>query len=277
MTATWDPVQYLAFGGHRLRPALELLARIPHQAPARVADLGCGPGNVTKFLRERWPDAELEGIDSSSEMLAAAAAELSSAPGVSGRALPRGIRGGGAAPGIAWREASFATWEPAAPMDVIYSNAALHWEGHHEKLFPRLMDFLAPGGVLAVQMPRNFGEPSHTSMRVAAAKGPWAETLAGAMRPDPVNEPDFYYGLLAPLTSQLDLWETRYMQVLNGENPVAEFTKGSWLKPILDQLEEPLRGEFEAEYRRLVLEHYPQREDGVTLFPFTRLFVLATK
>ncbi len=256
MAATWDPAQYLAFGDHRLRPALELLARIPHEAPARVVDLGCGAGNVTRFLRLRWPEAEMTGIDTSPEMLAEAAKEE---------------------PGVDWRAGSFATWQPEQPVDVIYSNAALHWEGDHQGLFPRLLGCLAPGGVLAVQMPRNFGEPSHTSMRVVAANGPWAEKLAGVMRPDPVSEPDFYYGLLAPLAAKLDMWETRYVQVLKGENPVAEFTKGSWLKPILDALEEPQRSGFEAEYRRLVLEAYPPREDGVTLFPFTRLFILAAR
>ncbi len=256
MAAGWDPKQYLAFDDHRLRPALELLQRIPLEAPERVVDLGCGPGNVTGYLRERWPEAAISGVDSSPEMLAAAKQSVLE---------------------VEWRQADMAAWTPEAPPDVIYANASLHWAEHHASLFPRLIGFLAEGGVLAVQMPRNFGQPSHTTMSVAAAKGPWTEKLAGVERRAPVAEPDFYYGLLAPLSAGLDVWETSYVQVLTGENPVAEFTKGSWLKPLLDALEEPERSGFEAEYRRLVLEAYPPREDGTTLFPFTRLFMVAVK
>jgi trans-aconitate 2-methyltransferase len=256
--ATWDPAQYLSFADHRLRPALELLARIPLEAPARVVDLGCGAGNVTRHLRQRWPHAELTGIDSSAEMLAKA------------RAAEASVR---------WEQADFGTWRPAAGQapDVIYSNAALHWLPGHEALFPRLMGFLAPGGALAVQMPRNFGEPSHTLMGDVVRSGPWAARLAGLLRPAPVGEPQRYYDLLAPVSRAVDLWETRYVQVLSGENPVAEFTKGSWLKPLLDELEEPQRSAFEAEYRRRVTLAYPRRPDGQTLFPFLRLFIVALK
>lgn len=263
MAATWDPNQYLAFGDHRLRPALELLMRIPLEAPARVVDLGCGPGNVTAHLRRRWPDAAITGIDNSPEMLAKA--EL---------ALAKMEQAG---PGVEWREGDFDTWRPEAPVDVIYANASLHWAEDQEALFPRLMEYLAPGGALAVQMPRNFGQPSHTSMGEVAIKGPWAEALARVQRSAPVAEPDFYYDLLAPRCGSLDLWETRYVQVLEGENPVAQFTKGSWLKPMLDALEEPERSEFEAAYREKVLQYYPPREDGTTLFPFNRMFMVAVK
>jgi trans-aconitate 2-methyltransferase len=221
-----------------------------------VVDLGCGAGNVTKSLRERWPAAAIVGIDNSPEMLAGAEKEE---------------------PTITWREGDLTTWEPEAPVDVIYSNAALQWAGDHAVLFPRLFGCLAPGGVLALQMPRNFGEPSHTSMKAAAAAGPWAETLARVARRDPVSEPAFYYGVLASRAQQVDIWETRYQQVLTGENPVAEFTKGTWLKPLLDALEEPERSGFENEYRRLVLAAYPPREDGTTLFPFQRLFIVAVR
>ena len=256
MTAIWDPGQYLAFGGHRLRPALELLMRIPLEAPARVVDLGCGAGNVTVHLRRRWPGAEITGVDNSPEMLAAAAQAVSD---------------------VAWREYDLTAWTPDSPPDVIYANASLHWARDQAALFSRLMGLLAPGGVLAAQMPRNFGQPSHTLMADAAAAGPWAETLARLDRTVPVEGPEFYDDLLTPLSAQVDIWETRYVQVLTGENPVAEFTKGSWLKPLLDALEEPHKSGFETDYRRRVLEAYPPREDGSTLFPFTRLFVVAVK
>ena len=256
MAAIWDPNQYLTFGDHRLRPALELLMRIPHEAPASVVDLGCGAGNVTAHLRRRWPKAAITGVDSSQEMLAEAAE---------------------ADPSVKWEEGDFTTWRPAEPVDVIYANASLHWATDQEALFPRLMEYLAPGGALAVQMPRNFGQPSHTSMAEVALKGPWAATLVSVQRNAPVAEPDFYYDLLAPHSSSLDMWETRYIQVLEGDNPVAEFTKGSWLKPLLDALEEPVRSEFEAAYRERVLQYYPPREDGTTLFPFNRMFMVAIK
>lgn len=258
---TWDPEQYLTFGGHRLRPALELLLRIPLAEPARVVDLGCGAGNVTTHLRARWPRAEILGIDNSPQMLEEAAASF--------------IRV--AEPGVTWLEADLTTWKPDSPPDVLYANASLHWVEDQRGLFSRLMGWLAPGGVLAVQMPRNFGQPSHTLMNDAAASGPWAERLARVEQRVPVEDPEFYHDLLAPLSTQVDVWETRYLQVLTGENPVAEFTKGSWLKPKLDALEEPWKSEFEAEYRRLVLAAYPPRKDGATLFPFTRLFMIAVK
>ncbi len=254
--ASWDPAQYLRFSDLRLRPALELLARVPAEAPARVVDLGCGAGNVTRFLRQRWPQAELTGVDSSAEMLA---------------------RAREAEPSVRWLQADLGTWAPPAPPDVIYANAALHWLPDHETLFPRLLAVLAPGGVLAVQMPRNFGEPSHALAAKTARSGPWAQRLASLLRPAPVAEPGRYYDLLAPLSSRLELWETRYQQVLSGEHPVTEFIKGSWLRQFLDALEEPQRSRFEADYTRRVDAAYPRRADGTTLFPFLRLFIVAVK
>ena len=254
----WDPRQYLAFADHRLRPALELLARVPLEQPKRVVDLGCGAGTVTGHLRRRWPAAEVTGVDSSPEMLAQAArVEMPGAP-------------------ARWEQADIGTWRPAAPVDLIYSNAALHWLGDHAAHFPRLAGLLAPGGVLAVQMPHNQAAPSHTLMARAAQAGPWRERVSGRTRTAPtVAEPAFYYDLLAPRCRSVDVWETEYQQVMSGENPVAEFTKGSALKYLLDALEEPERSGFEAEYRRLVLEAYPKRHAGKTLFPFRRLFIVA--
>ncbi len=254
----WDPHQYLAFADHRLRPALELLARVPLDQPQRVVDLGCGAGTVTVHLRRRWPAAGITGVDNSPEMLAQAAQAAS------------------AGPPVHWQQADIGTWRPAAPVDLIYSNAALHWLGNHAAQFPRLAGLLAPGGVLAVQMPHNQAAPSHTLMARAAEAGPWRERLSGRVRTAPaVAEPAVYYDLLAPLCRTVDVWETEYQQVMSGENPVAEFTKGSALKYLLDALEEPERGGFEAEYRRLVLEAYPKRHAGKTLFPFKRLFIVA--
>ncbi len=255
--ATWDPHQYLAFADHRLRPALELLARIPLERPRTVADLGCGTGNITAYLRSRWPTADLIGVDSSPEMLAQA--EKQRVPGSP----------------VRWEQDDLATWAPHEPVDLIYSNAALHWVGDHGAQFPRLVRLLAPGGVLAVQMPRNFAAPSHALMTTAAQAGRWRERLRPQMHAAPVAEPAFYYDVLAPLCRIVDVWETEYQQVLTGENPVVEFTKGSWLKSLLDALQEPERSQFEGEYRRLVLDAYPKHHAGKTLFPFKRLFIVA--
>lgn len=250
----WDPGQYLKFADHRLRPAVDLLNRIDLDQPREVYDLGAGAGNVTRLIKERWPDAHVTGIDDSEDMLAKAAAT---------------------APAITWQRADLATWRPSRPADLIYSNAALHWLPAHDRLFPTLLGALAPGGVLAVQMPRNFGARSHTAISEAALAGPWRATLEPLLRPAPVADPDFYYGVLAARAAALDVWETEYLQVLEGPDPVKEWTKGTWLKPLLDALREPERSRFEAAYAALVAQAYPRRTDGRTLFPFRRLFLVA--
>ena len=252
----WDPAQYLKFAGPRLRPALDLLQRIDKEAPATVYDLGAGAGNVTRLIAARWPEARVVGVDSSAEMLAKAAAEN---------------------PGIEWQQADLATWRPPQPADVIYSNAALHWIEDHAPVFVALFKSLAPGGVFAVQIPRNFGAPSHTSMGEAARRGPWRARLEPLLRPAPVAEPAFYYNLLAPLAARLDMWETEYLQVLDGAHAVKEYTKSTWLSPLLAALDEPERSQFEAAYTELVDAAYPRRPDGKTLFPFRRLFIVAAK
>ena len=251
----WDPAQYLKFADHRLRPAVDLLNRIDAAAPAEIYDLGAGAGNVTRLLKARWPGAHVTGVDESREMLAKAAA---------------------AAPEITWQRADLATWRPPRPADVVYSNAAFHWLGGHDRLFPALLSAVAPGGVLAVQMPRNFSAPSHTAIAEAARSGPWRTTLEPLLRPAPVAEPAFYFDVLAPHAAAIDIWETEYVQVLEGEHPVKEWTKGTWLKPLLDALDEPERGRFETCYAELVARAYPRRADGRTLFPFRRLFIVAT-
>lgn len=250
----WDPAQYLKFADHRLRPAVDLLNRIDLTDPDEVVDLGAGAGNVTRLIKMRWPGARVTGVDTSPEMLEKAAA---------------------AAPEITWQLADLGAWKPARPVDVIYSNAALHWLEGHEALFASLFSSLAPGGVLAVQMPRNFEAPSHTSISDAAREGPWRARLEPLLRPSPTREPAFYYGVLAPRAAALDIWETEYLQVLEGDNPVKEWTKGTWLRPLLAALDEPDRSGFESAYAALVARRYPPEADGRTLFPFRRLFIIA--
>jgi trans-aconitate 2-methyltransferase len=251
----WDPAQYLKFAGPRLRPALDLLQRVDLEAPALVYDLGAGAGNVTRLIAARWPQARVIGVDGSAEMLAKAASEN---------------------PQIEWQQADLAAWRPPQPPDLIYSNAALHWLDDHDRLFPALFAALPAKGVLAVQIPRNFNAPSHTSITDAALSRPWRSKLEPLLRPSPVAEPAFYYDLLAPRAAALDMWETEYLQPLEGDNPVKEWTKGTWLAPLLAALDEPERSRFEADYAARVAAAYPPRGDGKTLFPFRRLFMIAT-
>ena len=263
----WDPAQYLKFAGPRLRPALDLLQRIDKEAPSSVYDLGAGAGNVTRLIAARWPEARVVGVDSSAEMLAKAAAEPPGRPARAGRPGAR----------IEWQQADLATWRPPVPADVIYSNAALHWIEDHAPVFLALFQSLAAGGTFAVQIPRNFGAPSHTSMGEAARQGPWRTKLEPLLRPAPVAEPAFYFDLLAPHAARLDMWETEYLQVLDGEHAVKEYTKSTWLSPLLAALDEPERSQFEAVYTEMVDAAYPRRPDGKTLFPFRRMFIIATK
>lgn len=253
--AEWDPRQYLRFAGERLRPALDLLAQVPLAAPASVVDLGCGPGNVTAVLRQRFPEAVLLGVDGSAAMLDKARL---------------------AVPGASFIEGDFANWTPdgAAP-NLIYSNAALHWVGRHETLLPRLASLLAPGGVLAVQMPAMHHAPLRRLQYTVAADGPWAEALRGVGSAPPVLEPGAYWDLLRPHVAALDIWETTYLHVLQGEDAVGEWASGSSLRPFLDPLPANQRAAFQRAYADAVRPHYPRRADGATLLPFRRVFLLA--
>ena len=254
--SSWDPAQYLKFSQPRLRPALELLARIQLDAPAVVYDLGCGTGAMTSIMAERWPDAVVTGVDDSADMLKRAA---------------------GTASNLRWLRQDIATWTAPAAADLIYSNAALHWLPDHELLLRRLTGCLAPGGVLAVQMPRNFSAPSHVAIAEAAREGPWRARLEPLLHESPVAEPRWYLDLLSSLCARVDLWQTEYFQILSGDNPVKEWTKGTWLQPLLAALAEPERADFEAAYARRVARAYPPRADGTTVLPFLRLFFIASR
>jgi trans-aconitate 2-methyltransferase len=259
--ASWNPVQYLKFGGHRLRPAIELLDRVPLPAPTVVFDLGCGPGEVTRLLAERWPSAAVSGLDNSPEMLEKAAAE------------PSRVR---------WIAADIGDWTPAETPDLLYSNATLHWVPDHQTLFPRLLGCLRPGGCLAVQMPLSWDLPSHRLMRATLTNGGLhgaplgSEELRAAVGRRWVEDAGYYYDLLAHQAGSLDIWETEYLQVLEGADPVLEWVKGTGLRPILNGLDAAERDLFLATYARRLRETYPMRPDGHTLYPFRRLFIVAT-
>ena len=262
MNIRWDPAQYGKFAEPRMRPVADLLARIALDAPTAIFDLGCGDGRVTRLLADRWPDAALTGVDSSPEMLDAAR-----------RLLPE----------MDFLEADLAAWSAEAPADLVFASASLHWLDDHQTLFPRLMAMVASGGILAVQMPRNFDAPSHACMRDVAAAGPWKAKLAGKERLSPVAEPADYYAMLAPHAARVDIWESDYLHVLEGDDPVVEWTMGTGLRPYLDPLDAAERETFLADYRARIARAYPRREayshqkGGVTLFPFRRLFIVATR
>ncbi len=253
---TWDPKIYLAFGGERTRAGAELLARIDCEAPRNVTDLGCGPGNSTALLAARWPDATIDGIDNSPAMLREARES-----GVQAR----------------WIEADVAHWVPDTPNDVIYANATLHWVPDHTTLLPRLASHLASGGILAFQVPRNFREPSHAIMQELAGEPRWANKLRGVGDWWNVLEPEQYYATLEPLCDSIDIWETRYLQRLEGEDAVYRWVFGTGLRPYADALDGAEREAFLNEYRARVARAYPRRTSGITLFPFQRLFCVAKK
>lgn len=205
-------------------------------------------------MAERWPGAKITGFDDDENMLAKAATAPST---------------------ISWERGDITTFQPPEPPDLIYSNAALNWVPDHQNLIPRLFGFLAPGGVLALQMPRNYADPSHTGITDAALEGPWDAELAHLIGPAPVHEPSFYYEVLSPLAARLDIWETQYLHVLEGEDPVVKWFSTSALRPFLEALEEPMRGRYLADYTARMREAYPPQGDGRTLFTMRRTFVLA--
>ncbi len=251
----WNPAQYLKFGDERLRPGFDLLARVGELPPGPICELGCGTGAHARAIAARWPERSLTAIDSSAEMLAKASVEPSS---------------------VQWMRADIATWSAPEPLALIFSNATLHWLNGHERLFPHLLRQLTPGGVLAVQMPRNHGAPSHTLMAEMAREKVWASRLLPILREEPTQPPAFYYDLLSGVAKGgIDLWETEYLHLLQGDDAALNWIRGTALRPLLDALEP---GEGEAFSDRLAAqlrEAYPKRPDGRTLFPFRRLFLIA--
>lgn len=253
---TWDPAQYLRFADHRLRPALDLLAQVPLEAPTSVVDLGCGAGNISAILKQRFPAADVLGIDGDAAMVQTARAK---------------------APDCRFEQGDFTGWTPSAACELIYSNAALQWVGGHETLFPRLLSLLAPEGVLAVQMPAMHDAPLRRLQYEVAANGPWAERLAAQTSSPPILEVAQYWDLLRPRAAALDLWETTYLHPLVGEDAVVEWAAGSSLRPFLAPLDPEQRTAFRRAYADALRPHYPRRPDGTTLLPFRRLFLIARR
>ncbi|MFG2120551.1 trans-aconitate 2-methyltransferase [Streptomyces sp. NPDC048710] len=270
-TPTWDPAQYLRHAGHRARPFADLLARVPAlpaEPPAgrpRIADLGCGPGNVTALLAERWPTAHITGYDNSPEMLDKAHVDHEGA-----------TAGGGH---LDFAHADARVWTPEGPHDLILSNATLQWVPRHVDRFADWIAALKPGGTFAFQVPDNIDAPLHALMRELAATPRWKPRLADVLRhEDSVHTPGTYLDRLARLGCEADVWQTTYFHVLEGEDPVLDWVKGTGLRPALTALaDDPeARDAFVTEYRDLLREAYPSAPYG-TVLPFRRLFAVAVK
>lgn len=250
----WDPEQYGRFAGERDRPFLDLVARVGARAPRRVVDLGCGPGALTGLLAQRWPDASVEGIDSSPEMIASASAS-----------------------GVTFRVGDIESWRPDPDTDVVVSNAAFQWVPTHRSLLRDWAAALPSGAWLAWQVPGNFDSPSHALMRSLAESPRWKDRLGGVLRhEDPVDPPSHYATLLLDLGWDADAWETTYVHVLRGTDPVLEWVRGTGLRPILAVLSDAERVEFEASYAQQLRGAYPAGQAG-TLFPFRRIFCVGHK
>jgi len=256
-TTAWSPTQYLTFADERTRPARDLLAAVPLQDARRVVDLGCGPGNSTEFLVERFPNADIVGVDSSAEMLVAARKRLAE---------------------VTFVAADVATWMPSAPVDVLFANALFQWVPDHLGVLARLMDTLTPGGVLAVQMPDNFDEPAHRLMREAASQGPWSAKLAGAAgERGTIASPSAYYDRLKLAAAAVDVWRTVYHHPLADAAAIVAWFRSTGLRPYLNRLDSPEQEAFLAEYQSLVAAAYPPRVDGRVLLAFPRLFIIAVR
>jgi trans-aconitate 2-methyltransferase len=270
---TWNPEQYLRFGDERTRPCQELASRIDVSPVRTVIDLGCGPGNSTSILRGLWPDAQITGLDSSREMIDAARA-----------AMPEGrwVVGGIAewAAGVSKRAAGAADEAGSdGQFDVVFSNAAMQWVDHHEEVYPKLLERVAEGGALAIQVPGNHDGPQHRLMREIAESPEWRDSFGSRkVREWHVHDLDFYYDVLASRAARIDPWETIYMHVMAGPESIVEWYKGTGLRPFLEALnDEAARDRFCTAYLEGLREIYPRRSDGRVLFPFHRLFLVAHK
>jgi trans-aconitate 2-methyltransferase len=254
---TWDADQYLRFNEQRTRPCRELAERVAIDAPRQVIDLGCGPGNSTAVLVKRWPAAEVRGLDSSAEMIAKARRDN---------------------PAMQWLVGDISKWvaEAGESFDVVFSNAAMQWVEDHASVFATLMQRLASGGALAMQMPGNFDAPAHVIMREIAESAQWRSRFPQKIREWHVHDLPFYYDVLAPLAKSVDFWETEYLHVLPDAAGIVEWYKGTGLRPFLDLLgNDAERSEFTKEYLQRIAVEYPQRADGRVIFPFRRLFMVA--
>ncbi|MGY1985053.1 trans-aconitate 2-methyltransferase [Blastococcus sp. SYSU DS0669] len=254
----WRPDAYLRFAGERARPFVDLLARVGAEAPRSVVDLGCGEGSLTASLARRWPGAGITGVDSSPEMLAAAEAATGH--------------------GVQFRLGDVRDWAPSGPVDVVVSNAVLHWVPGHPELMARWAAALPAGGWLAVQVPGNFRAPTHALLADLCRSPEWADRTADvAPRADTVLEPAGYAEVLTAAGLLPDVWETTYLHVLTGSDAVLTWVRSTVLRPVLARLDDAAATAFTDAYAAALRQAYPQRPDGTTLLPFRRVFAVGTR
>ena len=252
---TWNAGQYLRFAAERTRPCRDLAAAISLDAPRRIIDLGCGPGNSTSVLAERWANADISGVDNSENMIATARKDV---------------------PGRTFVVGDIDSWSPDGPYDLVFSNAALQWVENHAHTYPRLLGFVAPGGAFAAQVPCNMDAPTHMLMRELGESSEFRTYLGEGVRQWFVHEPAFYYDILAPHSERVDIWVTEYMHILPNAAAIVEWYKGTGLRPFLDRLPDAtIRERFLAQYLEAITRAYPARRDGQVILPFRRLFVVA--
>ena len=252
---TWEPQSYLRYADIRFRAGLDLIARIPKLDYATIYDLGSGTGHLTRILADTFTNAKVIGVDSSPEMLAEAGREF---------------------PALEWQQADIQAWSPPVAPDLIYSNAALQWVPEPETLLPSLLKELRPGGVLAMQVPRHFESPSHLGLKDLVKQSQWRTKLEPLLLA-PIPAPEIYWRWLSPHARNLDIWETIYLQVLEGKDPVVNFMRGTALRPFLSALPEPEATKFIDAFADRMAAAYPAQPNGQTLFPFRRLFLIAQR
>jgi len=252
---SWNADQYLRFAAERTRPCRDLVAAIDLETPQRIIDLGCGPGNSTSVLANRWSGAEIVGLDNSEAMIAAARKD---------------------APGRTFVVGDIGSWSADAPFDLVFSNASLQWVDDHAALYPRLLSFVGAGGAMAAQVPCNMNSPAHEVMREMAQSPEFKTFLGDDVRQWHVHEPAFYYDVLAPHASYVDIWTTEYQHILPNAAAIVEWYKGTGLRPFLDRLPDAaMRARFIEVYEENITRAYPARPDGRVILPFQRLFVVA--
>ncbi len=253
----WNAAQYLRFEDERTRPSIDLLGRVALTEPKRCIDLGCGPGNSTELVAARFPQARVEGLDSSYDMLEKARRRL---------------------PDLAFTQGDVGSWLNEGAYDLIFANAVLQWLPDHAALFPHLVRSLAPGGCLAVQMPDNLGRPSHVAMREIAAEAPWADKLRPALSArSAIGAFGDYRRWLTEAGCRVDIWQTTYVHALDGQQAIVEWFKSTGLKPFLDLLDADERTAYLERYLARIAPSYPVESDGKVLLPFPRLFIVATR
>ncbi|MFK3689063.1 trans-aconitate 2-methyltransferase [Agrobacterium tumefaciens] len=253
----WSAQQYLKFENERTRPARDLLAQVPLERVLNGYDLGCGPGNSTELLTERYGVNVITGIDSDDDMLAKAVDRL---------------------PTTRFGKADLALWKPAQKADLLYANAVFQWIPDHLAVLSQLMDHLESGGVLAVQMPDNLQEPTHIAMHETGDEGPWKDKFSdGRLRRKPLPAPTAYFDALSPKAARVDVWHTIYNHPMTDADSIVEWVKGTGLRPYLDAAGEENRDAFLADYKRRITAAYPAMADGRLLLRFPRLFIVAVK